>query len=48
MIFRAALLRPFLRQLDIKGVITFCPLRLIVPETNAENLAGGSCVVPGE
>jgi hypothetical protein len=48
MIFRAALLRQFLRQLDIKGVISFRRLRLIVPETNAENLAGGSYVVPGE
>ena len=32
MVFRAALLRRFLRQLDIKGVISFRPLGLIVRE----------------
>jgi hypothetical protein len=46
--FRAALLCRVLRQPDIKEVISFRPLRLIVPETDAENLAGGSYVVPGE
>jgi hypothetical protein len=31
-----------IRQLKIKGVISFRPLRLIVPETDAENLAARS------
>jgi hypothetical protein len=48
MIFRAALLRPFLRQPDIKRVISIRPLRLIVPETDAKNFAGPSYVVPEE
>jgi hypothetical protein len=37
-----------LRQLGIKGVISFRPLGLIVPETDAGNLAGGSYVIPGQ
>jgi hypothetical protein len=48
MIFFAASPRRFLRQPDIKGVISICLLRLIVPEPDAENLAVGSYAIPGE
>jgi hypothetical protein len=40
MIFGVALLR----QLGIKGVTSFSPLRINVPETDARNLAGAAAL----